>query len=48
MYLCSSGHEEICFDNKKCPLCEKIEELATIEADYENFKDELKDGGQYV
>lgn len=24
--LCSSRHEEICFEGRKCPLCERTEE----------------------
>lgn len=34
MQLCDDGHEEICFETKKCPVCiliekyeDKIEEL---------------------
>lgn len=26
MYLCSKYHEEIAFEEKSCPLCEKIKE----------------------
>ena len=26
MNLCSNKHDEICFEGRNCPLCEKIEE----------------------
>ena len=25
MNLCSSNHEEICFDGRKCPFCEMVD-----------------------
>lgn len=27
MELCSFGHEEVCYECKRCPVCDKIEEL---------------------
>lgn len=26
MNLCSSGHEEVCFEGRICPVCEVIED----------------------
>ena len=26
MELCSSGHDEVCYDGRKCPACELYEE----------------------
>ena len=26
MNLCSDGHEEVCFEYRKCPACEAIKE----------------------
>lgn len=26
MNLCSDNHDEICFEGRKCPFCEKIDE----------------------
>jgi uncharacterized protein (DUF3084 family) len=27
MNLCDYNHDEICFDGRKCPFCEKVSEL---------------------
>ena len=27
MNLCSCNHEEICYESRNCPLCEKINEV---------------------
>lgn len=27
MRLCSSGHEEVCYDARHCPACEVVDEL---------------------
>ncbi len=24
MYLCSDGHDEICYDQRNCPMCELL------------------------
>jgi hypothetical protein len=26
MNICDSGHQEVCFDGRKCPVCEWIDE----------------------
>lgn len=31
MNLCSTNHEEICYDCRKCPLCEIIAEVDSLE-----------------
>jgi hypothetical protein len=31
MRLCDSGHDEICFEGRKCPVCEKIDEIDKLE-----------------
>ncbi len=48
MNLCSSGHEEVCFESRKCPGCEVVDELnevkrelLNLQADYEDLKKEL-------
>lgn len=40
MYLCSERHEEICFESKRCPLCEALKEKAELE---EGKNDEIDD-----
>jgi hypothetical protein len=27
MNLCSTGHEEVCYDSRECPACEVIVEM---------------------
>lgn len=27
MTLCSYGHDEVCYDSRKCPVCEKQKEV---------------------
>lgn len=39
MTICSYGHDEVCYEERKCPLCEAI-----LEADRkDNYISELKD-----
>jgi hypothetical protein len=47
MELCSSGHDEICFLCRNCPLCEAIQEkrdvqhqLDEVVLDYEEMRDQ--------
>ena len=49
MELCSHGHDEICFDGGRCPLCDTIEllrdaerELEQIELKYERLEDDYE------
>ena len=42
MNLCDSGHDEICFDGYKCPLCAKIEEMSSEIDDLKVKVDELE------
>ena len=38
MELCSSEHEEICFEGRRCPICDKIKEL---NEEIETWKDQV-------
>ena len=29
--LCDSGHDEVCFEGRTCPVCEKIKEISDLE-----------------
>ncbi len=31
MYLCSDKHDEVCYDQRDCPVCEKIKEISDLE-----------------
>lgn len=41
MQLCSSGHDEVCYEGRDCPACEKISELGDLRATLETVKDDL-------
>lgn len=43
MNLCSNNHDEICFEGRKCPLCEKIDEHNREVESLENEIDGLRD-----
>lgn len=40
MNICSTGHEEICFEGRKCPFCD---ELATKEAEINRLNEDIHD-----
>jgi len=40
MDICSSGHDEICFEGRKCPLCELIKEIEDLQAIIDSEKRE--------
>jgi hypothetical protein len=41
--LCSSGHEEVCFESRKCPACEVSDELEAKIKELRKELDELAD-----
>lgn len=54
MNLCSYNHSEICFEERKCPFCESIEEyegkldaitdqVAELEAKVQELESKLED-----
>lgn len=47
MYICSNGHDEICYDQRDCPLCKEkdneIEELICNSNKSEDEVDNLRD-----
>jgi cell division protein FtsB len=43
MNLCDRNHEEICFEDKKCPFCAYIEDREKQIESLENEVSELKD-----
>jgi hypothetical protein len=30
MNLCNNGHQEVCFEGRECPVCEKIKEIESL------------------
>ena len=47
MNLCSDGHEEICHESRKCPVCEalaeKDNEIESLKEKIENLQSKLTD-----
>ena len=43
MELCSYGHDEVCFEVRKCPVCEKQNEVDRLQEETEKLRDEVKD-----
>lgn len=42
MNLCSDGHEEVCYEERNCPVCEKMTEIDTLEKTIRELREELK------
>lgn len=45
MNLCSYNHEEICFEGRKCPLCETISEK---DQEITSLKEELSSSEEAI
>lgn len=43
MELCSNGHEEVCYECRNCPVCEKIDEIKDLENSIAGLEQELED-----
>jgi len=43
MNLCSDNHEEICHENRNCPLCEAYDQISKLQKEIENLRDEIKE-----
>ena len=43
MYLCENGHDEICYDQKSCPVCELLKINSDQEDEIFDLKEEIKD-----
>lgn len=43
MNLCDSGHEEICYECRNCPLCEANREIESLENIVEELKESLEE-----
>ncbi len=48
MNLCSEKHDEVCYDAKRCPACEVIEELQGRLADLETELEAAQKGKESV
>ena len=54
MNLCSNGHEEVCYETRVCPACEKLKDadndisklndkVETLESEVADLKKDLND-----
>jgi len=43
MNLCNEKHDEVCFEGRICPVCEKMNEIAVLEGDITELKQQVKD-----
>ena len=41
MNLCSEDHEEICYEGRTCPCCEKQKEIETLECELDSKQKEV-------
>ena len=41
MNLCSDGHDEVCYDGRDCPVCEKIKEISDFEDEIYDLKEQI-------
>lgn len=42
MNLCSDGHEEICYEGRKCPACELLEQIDALEGEISELNSEMQ------
>jgi len=43
MNLCEYGHDEICFEGRKCPLCEEVERSQKLEDEIADLKETIEE-----
>lgn len=43
MYLCSDDHEEVCYEGRNCPVCEKIKEISDLEDKIYDLTEQVND-----
>jgi hypothetical protein len=47
MNLCSDGHDEVCFDQRNCPVCDELKTMSDMEDEIFDLKKliaELREG----
>ena len=43
MDLCSSGHDEVCYTARRCPVCEEQYKVTKLELEVEKLREENED-----
>ena len=41
MELCSDGHNEVCYDGRFCPVCEKKDEIEEYKEEVDNLNTQI-------
>jgi hypothetical protein len=48
MYLCSSGHEEVCYDGGRCPVCEELNNIKNKDREISDLERKLDSAGSDI
>lgn len=48
MDLCSNNHQEICYDERKCPLCEMKKEIEQKDDTISELNEEVKRLNKFI
>jgi len=43
MNLCSDTHEEVCYEGRKCPMCEMIQKVTDFEDEIFGLKEKIEE-----
>ncbi len=43
MFLCNDKHEEVCYEARYCPVCEKNAEVDRLQLECEKLREEIED-----
>lgn len=43
MYLCDDGHDEVCYESRNCPVCEKLKEISDLEDKIYDLTDKVNE-----
>lgn len=43
MTLCDGGHDEVCYEVRNCPVCDKMEDIRDLEAKIEELEETIEE-----
>jgi hypothetical protein len=46
MNLCNDGHDEVCYEDRSCPVCEKQKELNAANEEIANLEKQVEELNQ--
>ena len=41
MHICDDGHDEVAYEDEKCPVCEKMDEISKLEDTVDELRREI-------